>query len=71
MKRTIYKKYEDAEEALASIDRRDVAANGWEYVVHYPEMTDSILNKRGRKVSKRKVRSIGMIKRRGSKMRET
>jgi hypothetical protein len=71
MKRSIYKKFEDAEDAVATVDGEAYRVNGQEYLFHYPEMMDGILNKRGRKVLRRKVRSVGMIKTRGKKMRET
>ncbi len=68
MKRSIYQKYNDAVDANELVDQYDESVNSDLHAVHYPEMTDSLLNRYGKRVTKRKIRSVGHIKEQGKKL---
>jgi hypothetical protein len=71
MKRTLGKKYEDAIIASESVDKLEHTVTGRTWAVHYPEMVDGFINKRNRKLLRRKIRSVGITKQQGNKMGES
>lgn len=71
MKRKIMDKYDAAEESKGCVDGLAEAVNLRQFDVHYPEMTDSVINKWGKRVSKRKIRSVGTVKEMGKRMRKS
>lgn len=71
MKRKIVDKYDAADDAKNCVDELAEAVNIQQMTVHYPEFTDSVINKWGKRVSKRKIRSVGTVKELGKRMRKS
>lgn len=71
MKRKMIDKYDAAEEARECVDRLSGVTNKAQFAVHYPEMIDGVVNQYNKKVSKRKIRSVGTVKDLGKVMRKS